>query len=215
MEPVGTPNRSQVLLNGHGGPDALQQRYAAGDADIMPYEQRSNLYSKNLGAYRILFLCCLTICLTVMFFSTTWYAEQASLTVLLIRKDWIARAIAVGTMIMRTAVDIQIGIVATMLAAFFAESPSGMPIRESVEFAISRFCATPITLSFPITRSWQKIRKSPLNTLYAFLLIWILITTILLQLSSTVLFSDLAISGVAKEQQYTSGSSCLLIWLSH
>lgn len=127
------------------------------------------------------FLTCLSLTLVTTFLSVLWFDNTSPLWVYIMSRNWVTRFVATSTLIVRTSIDIQACIAATMLAALFLESKSGVSLIDSVSISIMRFDTTPLTLAFPILRGLSRQRKRLAYTLLSALLICLCTTTVMLQ----------------------------------
>lgn len=132
----------------------------------------------------LIFLTCLTLTLITTFLSVLWFDSSSALWIYVMSQNYVTRFIATSTLIVRTSIDIQACVAATMMAALFLESRSGVSLMDSVAISIMRYDTTPLTLALPIVRGLPQHRKRPAYTLLSVLLVCLCITTMLLQRKS-------------------------------
>jgi hypothetical protein len=106
---------------------------------------------------------------------------------------WATRAVALSTLILRTAVDVQAAIACAILASLLIESESGMHLFQLATISPMRSGTTsPWTLANSLfanfTSSSFRYRK---NYHIGIMAVCLLVTTSILQFSSTILLSDL------------------------
>lgn len=144
-------------------------------------------------AHVLIFLTCLVLTLVTTFLAVLWFSNKSPLWHYIMEHNYATRFITGSTLVVRIMVDLQACVAATMLAALFLESRDGVALAESVAISIMRYDTTPLTLALPVLRGWGQQRKRIAYGLLSALLLCLVATTMLLQLSSTILLMDLSI----------------------
>ena len=105
----------------------------------------------------------------------------------LVDRGWILRAITLSALALRTTTDMVAGIATSMLAALFLEV-SGVRLSRLADVSVLRSADSP-----PYVLAWRALRDILTPPLHAgrYLLTLLLVTTLVLQLSSTILLFDL------------------------
>jgi hypothetical protein len=116
--------------------------------------------------------------------STQWHSIMAG--------GWATRAISVSALILRTAVDFQAAIATAMLVALLLESRAGVRLYHLANMSPMRTGTVgPWTLAgFMLREVWHSARRHKRIFNWMVLALVLLLTTILLQFSSTLLLSD-------------------------
>ena len=105
----------------------------------------------------------------------------------LVDRGWILRAITLSALALRTTTDMVAGIATSMLAALFLEV-TGVRLSRLADVSVLRSADSP-----PYVLAWRALRDILTPPLHAgrYLLTLLLVTTLVLQLSSTILLFDL------------------------
>jgi hypothetical protein len=116
--------------------------------------------------------------------STKWHSIMAG--------GWATRAVSVSALILRTAVDFQAAIATAMLVALLLESRAGVRLYHLANMSPMRTGTVgPWTLAgFMLREAWHSARRYKRIVNWMVLALVLLLTTILLQFSSTLLLSD-------------------------
>jgi hypothetical protein len=106
---------------------------------------------------------------------------------------WATRAVSVSALLLRTAVDFQATIATAMLVALLLESRAGVSLYHLANMSPMRTGTVgPWTLAgFMMREVWHSARKYKRIFNWMMLALVLLLTTILLQFSSTLLLSDI------------------------
>ncbi|KAJ4377356.1 hypothetical protein N0V83_000181 [Neocucurbitaria cava] len=106
---------------------------------------------------------------------------------------WATRSVAVSTLILRTAVDLQAAIASAILAALLLESKAGVHLYQIASMSPMRAgTANPWTFASCMFKDlWRLTAQYRRNYQICIMAILLLITTSVLQFSSTILLSDL------------------------
>ena len=113
---------------------------------------------------------------------------------MIIVNDWAGGAVTVSSLLLRTAVDLQAGIAVAMLAALLLEADRVLLVDAAQVSKLKAGRAMPLDIALPCLR----VMSSPMGiSLFGYVRIFgvllLVATTVLLQLTSTMLVSDLSI----------------------
>lgn len=108
---------------------------------------------------------------------------------------WATRAVTIATLVLRLAIDLQVGIAAAMLAAVLLESCS-VQLHAAAKASIMRATAPQPRLMLDLVPGiigpkWTSTSRGPASCIAAILLL--VLTTTALQFCSTILLTDLAL----------------------
>jgi hypothetical protein len=133
------------------------------------------------------------ICSLVAFL---WFADsRSSVWHDIMANGWATRAVALSTLILRTAVDVQAAIASAILASLLIEAESGLHLFQLATISPMRSGTTsPWTLANSLFSNFTSTSlRHRRNYPVGIMAICLLITTSVLQFSSTILLSDLRI----------------------
>lgn len=119
---------------------------------------------------------------------------------------WLTSAVTASSLVLRTAVDLQAGIAVTMLAALMLETNFPLLLRDAAHMSQLRATSgNPFDLVIPYLGSMGLVKKCALVKKADFVVIPLLATTtLLLQLTSAVLVSDLSIGTLPGMRRHES-----------
>jgi hypothetical protein len=117
---------------------------------------------------------------------------------LVIVRGWAGGAVTVSSLVLRTAVDLQVGVAVAMLAAIFLETGRHFLLSDSAQVPKLRAGrATTFDIVLPYMRSMRlkglKGLKSGASCVRVSVVVSFITTTMLLQLTSTMLVPDLSL----------------------
>jgi hypothetical protein len=127
-------------------------------------------------------------------------------------RNWVTRSISVSTLVLRTVADFQAAIATSMIVAWMLESKRGTSLHQLAHLSSMRTAtAGPWTLSgFVLQDTRHYVKKYGPPYRHALLIATLLLTTIVLQFSSTILLSDLRpgpLGGGERDTQVRPGLS--------
>lgn len=152
---------------------------------------------QRMGTYSVIVLAGSTILVlaVVSFLTFLWTApRENSFWRLIIIKGWAGSAVTVSALLLRTAVDLQAGVAAAMLAAIVIETGHIFSIDTAQVSRLRAGRAVPTDIVAPFIRSIRHEWPRSLSGLLTVLVVLLLVaTTMLHQFTSTMLISDLAL----------------------
>lgn len=152
---------------------------------------------QRMGMYSVVTLAATTIfmLLILSFLTFLWTAShENSFWRLIIVNSWAGGAVTVSSLLLRTAVDLQAGIAVGMLAAIILETGHVLLADSAHVSRLRAGRAVPIDIVVPYLKA---IRYNPPRDsngfLRVFIVLLLVVTTTLLQFTSTMLVSDLSL----------------------
>jgi hypothetical protein len=128
------------------------------------------------------------------FLGFLWFSNETSMTWKnIMTGGWATRVVTVSALVLRTAVDFQAAMATAMLVALLLESRAGVRLNHLANMSPMRTGTVgPWTLAgFMMREVWHSARRYKRILNWTVLALVLLITTILLQFSSTLLLSDI------------------------
>jgi hypothetical protein len=128
------------------------------------------------------------------FLNFLWIADYTNATWNNIMiQNWATRAVSISSLILRTAVDFQAAIASAMLAALLLESRAGVLLSHLADLSPMRAGAVgPWSLAeFVSKETWRSANAYNRNYTWLLITCGLLVTTTILQFSSTLLLSDI------------------------
>lgn len=154
----------------------------------------------RIGSYFIAVLCVASVAIVavVAFLSMLWWADETNGTWhSIVVNDWFTRAITLATLVLRFAISMQAAIATSMLAAIVIEG-KGIALADAATISVARF-----SNNGPHTFLWTLLHQ-PRNLLPTVLLLTLAVTTLVAQLSSFMLLSDLSTQPIPGTTQQNS-----------
>ena len=128
------------------------------------------------------------------FLSFLWFGDYTnkSWREIMIR-NWVTRAVSISALFLRTAVDFQAAVATAMLVSLLLESRTGIQLYHLADLSSMRNgAANPWSLAWlMVQEAWRSSKTYRKNLGWALMATGLLISTSILQFSSTVLLSDL------------------------
>lgn len=151
---------------------------------------------QRLGSRSILALLASTLAVLAMcaFLMFLWFSDSKNQTWKHIMVEgWATRCVAVTALVVRTCVDLQAAFACAVLASLLLESTPGIHVYETASISNIRTGSTgPWTLARCVFEEfWRSTARSRQNHRVYAMATFLLITTSVLQFSSTLLLSDL------------------------
>lgn len=163
---------------------------------------------RRLGSKSIYTLLATTLVITGIcgLLAFLWFADSDNATWHQIMvTGWATRAVAISALVLRTAVDLQAAIASAILASLLMESQNGLHLFHLAHISPMRSGTTgPWTLGNSLLEQFTRRSLRSVQNLHIYaMILCLLVTTSILQFSSTLLLSDLKI-GPLKSHPYTS-----------
>lgn len=130
---------------------------------------------------------------------------------------WATRAVSLPSMILRTAIDLQTGIAAAMLAALALESGSVL-LHDTAKVSSARAQrARPHTLIHPLTMGLLRNLRDYKKLLTVAAVVLLAGSALILQFSSTILLSDLRLGSLPGKSGLIINRPSLILpwWINH
>lgn len=152
---------------------------------------------KRVGTYSVVTLASTTIfmLLILSFLTFLWTARhENSFWRLIIVNGWAGGAVTVSSLLLRTAVDLQAGIAVGMLAAIILETGHVLLADSAHVSRLRAGRAIPLDMVIPYLEATRyNPPRGPSGFLRVFIVLLLVVTTTLLQFTSTMLVSDLSL----------------------
>ncbi|KAF2856157.1 hypothetical protein T440DRAFT_384667 [Plenodomus tracheiphilus IPT5] len=177
-----------------------------------------HIVSKDISrlGYRTLLVLSVTGLVTLGvsgFLTFLWFGDSDNKTWhRIMLNNWATRAVSVSALLLRTSVDFQAAVATSIIVALLLESRTGVHIPHLAGLSPARTgSAGPATLfSFVIRDVWRAAKKRARNQGWGMISGCLLLTTGILQFSSTLLLSDLkpgVLGGQGAKSQVRNGLS--------
>lgn len=122
-----------------------------------------------------------------------WYGNSEEIWKRIVTSAWVTRAVAITTLVIRTAVDFQAAIGSEILASLVLECKQGLPLDQAAKISPMRASGTGSWSFawFAIGNTWGAGFHHHRQYGLLAIAVCLLLMTTLLQFSSTLLLSDL------------------------
>jgi hypothetical protein len=193
----------QPLASGHSETASQIPLQLSADSEYFsaPADSEHKSAIQRIGTYSVIGLVATTILMLAVFSFITFFwtaAHENSFWRSIIVSGWGGGAVTVSSLLLRTAADLQAGVAVAMLAAMFLESGHVLLIDSAQVSKLRAGRAASLDIKGPGIRSvrYQWPRR-PGYLVRGLVVLVLVATTTLLQLTSTILVSDLSVGPLA------------------
>jgi len=163
----------------------------------IPTNDKRRSATQRIGTHSVMVLAATTTLMLAVFSFLTflWSASQENnFWCWIIVKGFAGGAVTVSSVVLRTAVDLQAGIAVAMLAAILLEADHVLLVDTAHVSRLRAGRAMPLDIMMPSLRAMQLGQRKGLCSYVQITgILLLLATTVLLQLTSTILVSDLSL----------------------
>ena len=203
--------------NGEVGNPLLPMSEAKAEADTAPKPRgrhgrvRSTLSRIGPLAHIIIGLGTTVVLASLAFLTFLWFSSSKESTwraIAVTGSGWMTRAVALTALCLRAAIALQASILTAMLASLALERGHILAIQLATFSTMRNSNSGPFWLTYQLATALFKIPHWLRKTLLLFAAVLLLVSTLLIQFSSTVLLSDLDLRPIpGKNQGSTAGTN--------
>ena len=176
----------------------LESRDDTQECFNFPKNPRSRTAVQKIGLQTVVLLVATLVVTTIVigFLTFLWTApHDNSFWRTIVTKGWAGGAVTVSSLILRTAIDFQAGVAVAMLAAILLETDFHLLFIDTAQVSKLRAGrAVPMDIAIPHIRAMRyKWVQCPGSYVQLSVVLLLVATTLLLQVTSTMLVSDLSL----------------------